>query len=402
VVAVSDARRNCGLFDRAVASQDADMKTIHKQPSWRIASDRVEAYVTQLGGHIAPITFDRKGRRITPYSIAPWAKEKIDPKTPAILRVLRGDFFCLPFGGNATGFRGEKHPIHGETANAKWRLEELRSAGRKTTLHLSVKTRVRPGRVDKHISLVDGEDAVYSRHVISGMAGPMNPGHHAMLKFPEAEGSGVVSTSRILFGQVFPGEFEQAEIGGYSCLKRGAEFESLENVPMANGGTADVTRYPARRGFEDLLMIVSDPDLAFAWTAVTFARERFVWFALKDPKVLRETVFWLSNRGRHYPPWSSRHVNVMGIEEVTANFHFGLAESATANPISAKGWPTCLMLDPAKPTVVNYIMGIAMIPSGFDRVAEIRSENRGIVLLSKSGKSAKARVDLAFLGESAR
>jgi hypothetical protein len=336
---------------------------------------------------------------ITPYSIAPWAGEKLDPKTPAMIRVLRGDFFCLPFGGNAAAYRGEKHPAHGETANAKWRLEAQESRAGRHRLHLSLKTKIRPGRVDKEITLVDGEDTVYSRHTISAMSGPMCLGHHAMLKFPDAEGSGAVSTSRFVYGQVFPAVFEKPEEGGYVSLKAGAEFESLEAVPMATGGMADLSRYPARRGFEDLVMMVSDAAQPFAWTAVAFAKERFVWFALKNPKVLRETVFWMSNRGRHYPPWSSRHVNVMGIEDVTAYFHFGLAESAGPNPISAR-WPTRVMLKPEKPLVVNYIMGVAVIPRGFDRVRAIEpgADGQSITLEAASGQKAAARVDLGFLG----
>jgi hypothetical protein len=375
------------------------MKTIHGQPSWRIASNSVEAFVTQLGGHIGPVIFDRKGRKIAPYSISPWAEEKPAPKTPAIIKVLRGDFFCLPFGGNAAAFQGEKHPVHGETANAKWRLESEKIAGGTTTLHLSLKTKIRAGRVDKEISLVDGEETVYSRHTVGGMTGPMNLGHHAMLKFPDHAASGLISTSRFLYGQVFPGAFEQAETGGYSALKPGAEFDSLESVPLATGGTTDLTRYPARRGFEDLVMMISDADLPFAWTAVVFPKERYVWFALKDPKILRETVFWISNRGRHYAPWSSRHLNVMGIEDVTANFHHGLAESCQPNPISAKGWPTCLTLTPATPLVVNYIMGVAKIPAGFNQVASIEpaADHKSITLHAANGRKVTAKVDLEFL-----
>jgi len=376
------------------------MRIIRGQPSWRIASDRVEAFVTQLGGQLAPVTFDRQGRKIAPYSVAPWAEEKLEPGTPAILRALRGDFFCLPFGGNATAFRGEKHPMHGETANGKWRLEAEEHGGGRHWLHLSLKTRVRAGRVDKEIGLADGEDVVYCRHRISGMAGPMCLGHHAMLKFPEAEGSGAISTSGFVYGQVLPAVFEEPELGGYPSLKMGAEFRSLEAVPTAAGGTADLSRYPARRGFEDLAMVVSDAGLTPAWTAVAFARERFVWFALKDPKVLRETVFWMSNRGRHYAPWSSRHLEVMGIEDVTANFHLGLAASAGANPISGKGWATCLELDARQPLVVNYIMGVAAVPAGFDRVAAIEpgADGKSITLRAVSGRTAGAKVDLGFLG----
>jgi hypothetical protein len=369
------------------------------QPSWRLASDQVEAYVTELGGQLGPVTFDRKGRKLRPYSVAPWAEEQLDASTPSILKALRGDFFCLPFGGNATPFGREKHPVHGETANARWQFRSLETAGDRTCLHLSLKTKVRPGRVDKRIWLVAGQDVVYSQHVISDMSGPMNLGHHAMLKFPDVPGSGLVSTSRFLHGQVFPQAFELPENRGYSWLKPGAEFQSLEKVPALNGSAADLSRYPARRGFEDLVMLVSDPDLPFAWTAVTFPQERFVWFALKDPRILRETIFWLSNGGRHYPPWNSRHVNVMGLEEVTSNFHFGLAESARKNPISAKGYPTCVTLTPSKPLVVPYIMGVARIPVGFDRVVSVKAipgEN-AIRLESASGKQSKAAVDVSFL-----
>src|ERR1019366_3890304 len=72
---------------------------IHGQPSWRLASSSVEAFVTEAGGHLGPITFDRKGRKLQPYSVAPWAEEETDPSLPSIIKALRGDFFCLPFGG---------------------------------------------------------------------------------------------------------------------------------------------------------------------------------------------------------------------------------------------------------------------------------------------------------------
>jgi hypothetical protein len=373
------------------------------QPSWRLASAEVEAFVAEMGGHLGPVTFDRKGQKLQPYSVAPWAEEPADSSLPPIIRALRGDFFCLPFGGNATPFRGEKHPVHGETANARWQFESLETKGGRRCLHLSLKTKVRPGRVDKRIWLVDNENVVYSRHVVAGMIGPMNLGHHAMLQFPDVAGSGLVSTSRFVYGQVFPKAFELPENRGYSWLKPGAEFRSLEKVPALTGETADLTRYPARRGFEDLVMLVSATTAPFAWTAVTFPQQRYVWFALKDPRILPETVFWLSNGGRHYPPWNSRHINVMGLEEVCSCFHLGLAESVQKNPISAKGFPTCVALNPKKPLVVPYIMGVAQILGGFDRVVSIRAAdgNRAIVLDSASGKKAKAAVHLDFLAAGA-
>jgi hypothetical protein len=384
---------------KSKAATQGKKQIIHSQPSWRLASPEVQAFVTERGGHLGPVTFKHKGRKLRPYSVAPWVEERVDSSMPPIIRVLRGDFFCLPFGGNATPFRGEQHPVHGETANEWWRFQSLETGAGGRCLHLSLRTKVRPGRVDKRVWVVNGQNVLYSQHVVSGMSGPMNLGHHAMLRFPAAPGSGRVSTSRFVYGQVFPRAFELPEKGGYSWLKPGAEFDSLEKVPTITGESADLTRYPARRGFEDLVMLVSDARELFAWTAVTFPKERYVWFALKDPRILRETVFWLSNGGRHYPPWSGRHLNVMGLEEVTSYFHFGLAESARKNPISEKGFPTCLTLDARKPLVVPYIMGVARIPAGFDRVAAIRAArgNQAVLLESDSGRRVEAAVELDFL-----
>ena len=355
--------------------------------------------MTQLGGHLGPVTFARRGRKIQPFSVAPWAKEEIDASLPPIIKSLRGDFFCLPFGGNEFGYRGEKHPVHGETANARWKFESLTTEGEQTVLHLSLRTKIRSGHVDKILMLVRGQNVVYSKHIISGMRGRMNLGHHAMLKFPRVPHSGLLSTSPFIYGQVFPATFEAPERRGYSSLRPGAEFDSLESVPALNGGTADLTRYPARRGFEDLVMIVSETKVPFAWATVTFPRERYLWFALKNPNVLRETVFWISNGGRHYPPWNGRHVNVLGIEDVTAYFHYGLADSARKNDIAEKGIPTCLMLSPAKPTVVPYIMGVTEIPAGFDQVAsvDVGPGGKSVVFHSSSGKRSETAVSLDFL-----
>ena len=228
------------------------MKThiVSGQPSWRIAAGDVEACVTELGGHLGPVRFGK----IQPFSVAPWAEEKLDPTMLPLLKALRGDFFCLPFGGNATPFKGEWHPVHGETANAKWKLESLTDHG----LHVSLRSQIRPGRVDKHVFLRPGHNAVYQQHVISQMSDPMSFGHHAMLKFPDEPGSGIISTSRFVYGQVLPVPFENPEQGGYSALKPGAEFTSLKKVAMVTGELTDLSRYPARRGFDDLAMIVND------------------------------------------------------------------------------------------------------------------------------------------------
>ncbi|MGA7304242.1 MAG: hypothetical protein WBW88_05185, partial [Rhodothermales bacterium] len=135
------------------------METRHiaGQPSWHIVSDRVDAWLTEVGGHLGPISFHLDGRSISPYNLAPWAEEPFDPELPPILRVLRGDFFCMPFGGNDVPFGSERHPVHGETANRTWTLESISENEEGAALHASMVTGIRPGRVDKHIQLRRGE-----------------------------------------------------------------------------------------------------------------------------------------------------------------------------------------------------------------------------------------------------
>jgi hypothetical protein len=372
------------------------LHTVHGQSSWSFRSSHVHANLTRLGGHLGPVSFRLAHRLVSPFAVAPWAEEKLAPETPALLRALRGDFFCAPFGGNGTTWRGEKHPPHGQTANSTWRLAAFERSDDRLTLHATLRTTVRPGVVDKFITLIEGQTAIYQRHVIKGR-GPMSLGHHALIKFPEASGSGIVSTSRFIRAQVLPDPFEQPESSGYQSLQPGAIIRSLEKVPLITGGTTDISRFPARRGFDDLVMLTADAGLSFAWNAVTFPRERHVYFALRDPRTLRHTLLWISNGGRHYAPWDGRHTGVMGIEDTTSYFHHGLAESVKSNALNRAGVPTTVMLSAKTPTMINYIIGVAEIPAGFDRVKTIQAANRGIELIAASGKQANAAIDLTFL-----
>jgi hypothetical protein len=226
----------------------------------------------------------------------------------------------------------------------------------------------------------------------------MTFGHHAMLKFPDREGSGIISTSPFVFAATAPQPVELPENRGYSMLAPDRRFERLDRVPTITGEETDLTRYPARKGFEDLVMLVSAPTGDFAWSAVSFPDERYVWFALKNPESLHNTVLWLSNRGRYYAPWSGRHECVLGIEEVTSYFHYGLAESVAANPVSDLGYPTFETFDPSESCEIRYLFGVAATPPGFGRVNAIEpSGEQAITITDRAGTSVQASVDWHFV-----
>ena len=316
--------------------------------------------------------------------------------------MLRGDFFCLPFGGNERPYRSERHPPHGETANRPWRMESITREEDRTVLHASLRLRTRRARIDKRITLVDGQTVVYVQHIISGMRGRMPLGHHAMLACPDRERGAFVSTSATLFGATRHDPLEhstqhRSTQRGYSALAAGRRFHTLERVPLATGDWADLSRYPARRGYDDLVTLVADPTLPFAWTAVTFPHERYVWFALKDPRVLHQTVMWMSNGGRFYPPWNGRHVNVLGLEEVTAYFDYGLVESVRPNAFTADGIETSITLRSDHPCDVRYIMAVCAVPRTFKDVRSITPTDGGVMLLDSSGRQVMCPLDLDFV-----
>ncbi len=375
-------------------------KTVASQPSWIIRSKDVELAVTQLGGHMAPVTFYRRHRSpVQPYYISPWAgeKQKIGA-TDAVLRPLRGDFFCAPFGANAESFRGEKHPLHGEPASGRWTFVAQKKADDVTSLTLSMKTKTRAGKITKTLALLDGHNVVYCRHVLEGYSGQMPLGHHPCLAVGSKEGTLRVGTSAFRIGRTNPGPTANPAEGSYESFATDKKFSDLRRVPLLwkDPPYADCTSFPGRVGFTDLLAVYKKPTGDPSWTAATDAEGGYLWFSLKDSAVLPATIFWISNCGRHEAPWSGRN-RCLGLEDVCAYFAEGLAPSVRPNPISRAGIPTAVKLSPKRPTAINYIQGVVKTPRGFEMVKDVRFAKGRVTFISTTGKKVSAAVRYEFL-----
>jgi hypothetical protein len=381
----------------------AVVREVHGQPSWILGGDDVEVAVTKLGGHMAPVTFDRRGRPFQPYHVSPWQDEKLASFPAAVLAPLRGDFFCLPFGGNGAAYRGEQHVPHGETATGAWTFAGRgRAADGAETLTLTLDTKVRPGRVTKQVTLRPGQPVVYTNHRIEGFAGPTPVGHHATLALPEREGAVAVSVSPFKLGMTNPGVFSDPANGEYQALAVGGTFTDLARVPSLFKAPAEVdcSRFPVRRGYADLILVAADTAKLGggpAWTAAVNSAEGWVWFAIRDPAVLPATAFWIENRGRHGSPWNGRN-NCLGLEDVCGSFADGLVASVEQNVLSKQGIRTAVTLDAAKPTEIRYAQGAVRVPAGFDRVARIDFTQAGtMTLVAESGATAAVPIDHAFV-----
>ena len=104
----------------------------------------------------------------------------------------------MPFGASDAPWRGENHPPHGETATNGRHGNTSGATAPIATTSRSQDQGSAAAQVDKIVEFVPGQTAVYQRHIISGMNGPMPLGHHAILRI-EAKGGARVSTSKFKF-----------------------------------------------------------------------------------------------------------------------------------------------------------------------------------------------------------
>jgi len=364
------------------------MQIVHGEASYHLATPELDLDVTARGGHLAPVIFHLTGRDVSPYSLSPWQPEEF-PEIPALLSVLRGDFLCLPFGGQADG------PPHGEVANSVW----TKADSDERTLRFVMVTADSGASVEKIISTREGEHAVYQEHRISGLEGDFNYGNHPILDLSGlADGAGRVSVSPFRWASVFPGAFSNPADGETQALKEGARFTDLREVPLAAGGTTDLTRYPARPGNEDLVMMVSEAateEQPFGWSAVVL--DGYVWFSLKNPSDFPATLFWMSNGGRTAAPWNGRHCGRIGIEEVCSYFSNGVAHSRRA-PLAKEGIPTSRRFHLGQTVSLRTIQAAALVCEDFGKVSKIiPADDAAVTISGESGAQVTVPVDWRFL-----
>lgn len=368
------------------------------QPSYTLNNNRVHVFVTVQGGHLTA-SFQIDGREICPFFVAPWWQEARGDLDD-IISTLRGDFFCFPFGGNVEPYQGMSHPPHGKTANACWNLVNLHDDARKRTLTLTMDLAPLEGRIEKQISLSADEPVIYQTHTIRGFQGKIPLGHHPTLKFPDKIGAAIIDMSEPLTGFTTPIPVEEPQNRGYSQLQSHVEITDRSNVPCIDGRHADLTSYPDQQGFEDIVIFMSDPSKDFTFTAASVIEEGYLYFQLKNPQVLTQTLFWMSNGGRHYAPWNGRVTGVLGMEEITAFYHYGITPSIEPNFFQEKGYPSYLDIENTGTTPIKLIMGLVPISKKFKGVSDIiRKDASTVTVLGRGGETIDVPCNVDFLYE---
>ena len=305
------------------------------------------AALQALGAMLAPVVFRRAGHPdFSPFQVAPWADEPHTPPLTGLISRLRGEWPCVHFGrtDRPVGLPEGWQPLtphdawgHGYAAHHAW---QLAADG--------------PGQLTAHLTLPEGDPIRrLSRHI---QADPAAAALDLRLEIEARHATrlpvALHPTLRLDLGRVHlqcrhrgPGCVYPVPAEPSSRLEPDALFRDLAAVPLREGGTVDLSRYPLAVDAEELLQLrdVDGPVqlhyLDAGWTL------QLDW----DRHHLPDLMLWVSHRGRPQPPWNSRHL-ALGVEPVCGAFDLGrVALPPADHPLADR---TGLALDPATPLTI--------------------------------------------------
>jgi hypothetical protein len=320
-------------------------------------------------GHIRSLAIEMDGRTVEPLHTAPWVDDPAittDESIPPSLRYLSGDFFCAPFGESDV----EPAPAHGWTANSRWQPLGAEAGPDGVTARYRLERKVMGAVVEKSLTLRNGHPFVYETHAFVGGNGALPVANHAITRFPTG---GRLSFSLKAYAETPDTAPEPDPARGRSRLAYPAHSADATRLPFADGGVADLTRYPIADRHEDLVMLVEAPGQPLGWAAATRPDQGEVFISLKDPADYPVTMLWYSNGGRDYAPWNSRHVGALGIEEGRIYSGYGHRAAIESNPLNAAGTPTALALDPNGRVAVRNVIGGLALPTGAGAVSGVEA-----------------------------
>lgn len=319
-------------------------------PSRSIAWDSGRVELQRLGAMLGPVWFSADGHPdFSPLQVAPWHAEPGAQALPGILRRLRGDWPCVPFGrtdrpaglpadwaarepGDAWG--------HGYASNHEWNWLETDDP-----LALALAIEPPAGPVKRLSRVVEAER--YTRALLMTLVIEV----HEPCTLPVA----LHPTLRLDLGSVrlslpphagalaYPVPAEP----GVSRLVPGAAFERLDMAPCSDGSLLDLTRFPLPHDTEELLQLREvDGAVALHYVDAGWTLQ-LDW----DHRVLPDLMLWVSHRGRAHAPWNGRHL-ALGVEPVRGAFDLGrVAVPPPGHPLA--GLPG-LPLRPDEPFILRH------------------------------------------------
>ncbi|MFM0741074.1 hypothetical protein PQQ51_27850 [Paraburkholderia xenovorans] len=293
---------------------DCTMESIER---WTLRWPHGEAEVQALGGMLAPVRFELGGgRSISPLQVAPWED---DPHLPGIMRALRGEWPCLPFGMVEAplclppDFRlrdADDSWVHGYGANHMWEWVEQSEHMLKLQIEYPPGSEIE--RLERTISVQPDAPALIVSLTVHARRDTILPfALHPTFAVP----SGGVEILACAFDAIH--SYPVAQEAGVSRILPNRTISSLKEIP-ATYGMMDATCLPLPRATEELVQIAGcKPPFV-----LRYPEQQADVFLDWDAEDLPDALLWISNGGRTHEPWSGRHFAV-GVEPTHSFFDLG-------------------------------------------------------------------------------
>lgn len=304
---------------------------------------------------LGPLTFIIAGdRQVSPLYLAPWAAREPRPALSEVLKSLRGEWPCVPFGSYrpqdgfppdwaaVIGSNQSEHNQHGFSSNVDWSWRKITPGEIELACRYpednDIEELIRRVRPVPDCAAVDLELVVKARRRTR-----LPVGLHFTFHRPRTVAKLRPGTFREAWTSPGPA-YEATQAFAPNC-----RFHDLQRVPARRGGHLDVTTFPVAVEAEDLIQLNGvdgrfDLDLRGDNCRITLE-----WNRDHFPSVL----LWISNRGLHAPPWNGRHV-ALGIEPVCSAFGLGLEATRNDNPVRRSGVNTVMEFEPGTPFQTQY------------------------------------------------
>jgi hypothetical protein len=311
----------------------------HVSGRWRLAWKHGSAEVQSLGAMLGPLSLRiGPGRELEIMHVAPWAGMTRADNLPGIMRRLRGEWPCVPFGcteaphGLPASWRTHAPDDawnHGYAANHHWRCV----SADERRIHLAIDYPA--SSPIEHIERViaadpDGPAVDIELRVWARRPARLPAGLHPTFRIPPSTGR-----VRVVLGPhdgIF--SYPAQPAGAVSRLLPDRRSNSLAHLPGVDG-TVDLAHLPLAAPAEELLQVraLEAPGVATPGAAAPFALHYLDYDACVglwwDTAQLPDLLLWVSNGVRIHFPWMGNHL-ALGAEPVNSLFDLGRIATAPA------------------------------------------------------------------------
>lgn len=258
--------------------------------------------------------------------VAPWDDAASSATLPGVLRRLRGEWPCVPFGrcdapldlppGWQTQAADDEWP-HGYGANQAWTCVHAAPDAIELVLDYPADSPI--SRLERHIRVVPGAPAldiglkVWARRTFT-----LPVALHPTFRLPSEPGRVQVELGP--HQGVF--SYPSRNAGDGSRLVPDRQATSLAELE-GHDGPIDLSQLPLLNDCEELLQVRAVSAPAGAAPVQLHYLDHGLTVELSwQTEQLPDVMLWISNRGRQSHPWCGQHV-ALGVEPVNGVFDLG-------------------------------------------------------------------------------